>query len=650
MKKILVDIQSGEIAKRITADYDLWGEAEFANGAEFVCADKGKKIALINQDFDLITGFCFDNAQQYSENLAAVEVNGRWGYIDSKGVFTIEPKYKEANDFENGLAQIRDEKTGKYGYINALDELVIGYYDFLGDFSDGLAFAKNKGSKSFKFLDEKGETALRMKCPINAADDAAIEKLNSFALEEFDKSTYGCDLLGLCFKMINDAFYERRSIALSEFHDGLCQFVELTDDGPKIGFYDKSGNIAIPAEFDFASRFYNGISFYSNGNNIFDCKSGILTKDGMKTEIGDFYWDVYFKYDDNVKLFTIRSNKRNGFPNAGGKYGLVDDTGKIVVQPKFDRIYYPSNGMINVDVGYLGGFIDEGGAYVIPAEYDHPRSFSEHGLCVVAKYGEYSRLMEGIIDSSGSIVAPLIFTDIKILSKERFVAQHGNGYKLFDISGTPVSDNVFGRVDAVFNGFALADADELYETEYNPTGRIFRESCGEGRYLYFHECYPGCSEDHMHGFGLMKEDGTILTPEIFEHAGDFSEGLMRVNSVSWLEDYINLDGIPVLVDFTSNCSDFIDGAAYIATHDWIEGSLLHLQRELRQIEETGAPLEEPLTDNVTTFFINKQGDIIHMDLAQQQEFLQKYFANREKSISKRDWPFKEYLLLGPAKT
>ena len=52
----------------------------------------------------------------------------------------------------------------------------------------------------------------------------------------------------------------------------------------------------------------------------------------------------------------------------------------------------------------------------------------------------------------------------------------------------------------------------------------------------------------------------------------------------------------------------------------------------------------PLIDNRTTFFMNKHGDIVHLDAKQQEEFLQKYFDFREKHIIKRrEQHFEEYV-------
>ena len=654
MKKLLIDIQSGKITKEIDMDYDFYyGGSKFRFGVEFVYKeDKDKKniFALINKNFEFVTEFCFDHFSSFKEGLAAVEINGKWGYINPDGEFVIEPSFKNAYDFENGLAKIQDKKTSKYGYINKSGELVVGYHDYLGDFSDGLVYAKNKKSKSYKFINEKGEVALTMKQPPKAATDSEIKSLNDFALQEFYKyvtmnylEDLELELDYLGFKMLDDGFYDRHTLKLCKFHDGLCQFIKFTKDGPKVGFYDKTGNIVIPAEYDFASQFYKGISFYSNGNNIFDCKSGILTTTGERIEIGDFYWVSSLFYEDgelNANLFPMRANKRDGKPNANGKYGFVDTTGKIVISPQFDSARWLSYGMAGIDMGFLSGYANDLGEYIIPAQYDRTRGFDEHGYCVVSKYGQHGRLLEGIIDKTGNIIAPVVFDDIEILAPNRFFARSDNGYRLYDINGMPLTNDEYGSLIPINGNYALVDFD-LFDNrinsdrgKYNPTGKIFRENCGEGMYVYFYECYPGCAKDHYHDFGIMKEDGTMLTDQMFEHIGIYSSGLIYAPYY-----YIDHDGKPILFNFYDNCTEFVGDIAYIVTHDWAhdKDGFVGLNSRKEPI------LEKPLTNNITKFFMNKQGDIIDLDLEAQNEFLQKYRDARKKFRETRKWPFEEYI-------
>ena len=634
MTKYLIDINNGSIIKEISADIEFWGEPKFIGGVEFVYEADSHKIALINKDFEFITDYRFDHADTFNEGLAAVEVGDRWGYINARGEFAIKPQFLDAKKFENGLAKVQFAKTKKYGYINKIGETIIAGYDYLGDFSEGLVYAKNKKSKSFKFLNDKGEVALSLKKPINAASDEDINTLNNFALQDYKYMIDSPCLVDMKFKMINDSFYDRGSLSLCEFHDGLCQFVEYTGDGPKTGFFDASGEIVIPAIYDFATRFHDGISFYSNGKNILDCKSGILTKTGEKIEIGDFYWPLGLEDDTKDMLYAMRSNKRSGISNVNGKYGFVDKTGKIVLEPQFDKISWFKNGMQRVDIGFLAGFVNKSGEYVIPAQYNQATSFNEYGYAVVSKYGEYGRLLDGIIDKSGNVVAPVIFEDIEIIGKDRFYARYKNGYMLYDIRGNPVAGEEFGKIQFLFDNCAMVDFGFFEKREYNPTGIIFRKSCGDGLYVYFYECGPGCGGEHFHFFGLMKEDGTILTPQIFEVVGCFSDGLVSANAGGITVDYIDHDGIPVIFDCYTTCSNFIDGVAYFVTHDWSDGSLNMNMKKLP---------DQPLVDGVTTFFINKRGDIVDLNIDEQKEFLRKYIEIRNDMTILWELHFEEYV-------
>lgn len=47
--------------------------------------------------------------------------NGLWGYVDSNGVFVIEPIFTYADDFKDGYAEIRDEQ-GERGIVNTLGQ------------------------------------------------------------------------------------------------------------------------------------------------------------------------------------------------------------------------------------------------------------------------------------------------------------------------------------------------------------------------------------------------------------------------------------------------------------------------------------------------------------------------------------------------
>jgi len=88
-------------------------------------AKKDGKSGYINSAGQIVIDFHFDffGCRGFSEGLAGVLVNGKAGYIDSKGYFKIQPKFNLAMPFSEGLAYV--ELDNKYGYIDKSGEFVV---------------------------------------------------------------------------------------------------------------------------------------------------------------------------------------------------------------------------------------------------------------------------------------------------------------------------------------------------------------------------------------------------------------------------------------------------------------------------------------------------------------------------------------------
>jgi len=61
---------------------------------------------FVNQKFELQTPNCFEYAKPFNEGQAAVCLNGKWGYINSKSEITIDFIYGAAESFTNGVAKV----------------------------------------------------------------------------------------------------------------------------------------------------------------------------------------------------------------------------------------------------------------------------------------------------------------------------------------------------------------------------------------------------------------------------------------------------------------------------------------------------------------------------------------------------------------
>lgn len=63
----------------------------------------------------------YRNVRSYSEGLAPVQSpGGRWGYVDERQQWVIQPHFEDAREFQGGKAAVR--QNGKWGFINKRGE------------------------------------------------------------------------------------------------------------------------------------------------------------------------------------------------------------------------------------------------------------------------------------------------------------------------------------------------------------------------------------------------------------------------------------------------------------------------------------------------------------------------------------------------
>lgn len=108
----------------------------FSEGLAVVKLDG--KFGCIDIAGEVVIPCRFESAYSFSEGLAAVKVNGKYGYINKSGVSVISYRFDEARSFSEGKAPVLF--NGKWGFIDRSGKGMIPYkYDNANPFSDGLA-------------------------------------------------------------------------------------------------------------------------------------------------------------------------------------------------------------------------------------------------------------------------------------------------------------------------------------------------------------------------------------------------------------------------------------------------------------------------------------------------------------------------------
>ena len=134
------------------------------------------KWGYINEKGKFVIPRKFENASDFHEGLAAVEINGKLVFINRNGIIVIPARFEAASrcfsmrgiygcGFHDGLAPV--EMNGKWGYINKKGNLIIPYkFKNAFSFHDGLAMVKLPGSKLRFQINKKGKIVIPLEATV----------------------------------------------------------------------------------------------------------------------------------------------------------------------------------------------------------------------------------------------------------------------------------------------------------------------------------------------------------------------------------------------------------------------------------------------------------------------------------------------------
>lgn len=265
-----------------------------------ICTDKYFKRSFINKEGKVIFGSNqgeIEDHARFSEGLAAVKKDGKFGFIDKNGTFVIEPQFSirgtnQIPSFSEGLAPM--QKDMKWGFIDKKGNFVIEpQFERVCDFHEGLA-AVSKDRKKWGFINKQGVFVIQPQ--FDYTPDSPI------------------------------------------FSEGLAALKK----NEKWGSINKKGEFVIEPQFDFHYKFYDGFASV--------CKNGVysfIDKTGKYAT--EEYTPAYYFHDGlSVK-------------EKDGKKGYIDKTGKFFIEPQFDIAGPFKNGVAHVRKNDKLGLIDKSG-------------------------------------------------------------------------------------------------------------------------------------------------------------------------------------------------------------------------------------------------------------------------------------------------
>jgi hypothetical protein len=117
---ILLNGDRGYISKTnqlvIKLDNSTAGATHFSEGFA-VISDTSNSDYFINKKGEKLGNLLFNSAESFSDGMARIEKNGKYGYIDTSGKIVIEPIYWAAQDFSDGIAVVTQYIQNSKGYL-----------------------------------------------------------------------------------------------------------------------------------------------------------------------------------------------------------------------------------------------------------------------------------------------------------------------------------------------------------------------------------------------------------------------------------------------------------------------------------------------------------------------------------------------------
>ncbi len=325
---------------------------------------KDNQWGFIDRTGKIVIPLQFDSANDFHEGLALVTAKGKKLFIDLTGHVVITPRFDIVDDFSEGLAAVNIGETripnlglisnpGKWGYIDKTGKLVLPLkFTHAENFSEGLAAVRD-GDRG-GFIDHQGKFVFDVPLDVTLGfHEGMVGVLFKGAVTYLDRSGK---------KISTSVDYGPKSDSFSE---GL---VPVSING-QWGFMDKTGKLAIEPKFEDAENFSEGLAPVK----VRSADTVWCPADAEGNRSGS---TMMYGYVDKTGKLVIPAVFNSAAPFSEGIASVrkcdqayfIERTGKTVVAGNFTYASSFSEGLARFEIltkdGLLSGYVDKNGKVV----------------------------------------------------------------------------------------------------------------------------------------------------------------------------------------------------------------------------------------------------------------------------------------------
>ncbi|SHF34179.1 WG repeat-containing protein [Pedobacter caeni] len=309
-------------------------------------------------------------------------------------------------DYKTLFNQLSFESASPFHEKRAL-VCIDDYYQYIDEKGNLLPF-KFKRTSEFPGFFVNGRAKIYTKSGkygyINPSGKLAIDTIYRVAAEFSDslvfvarKGFYGfIDVNGKEMLPV-----DRKYMVTLPFKNGVA----VVSDGKKYGAINKKGALIISLDFDEIEAFEEGFAI---ARKTREGLSGVIDATGK------------FVVEPKYSVLASISEGLIAFCDESEKWGFIDLKGNVVIKPKYSNVGDFHEGMAYVEnEDSKVGYIDRKGKQIIDFKFDTALDFSE-GLAVATveiKKNGFTRKLSGYIDKKGDWVFLPAFPEANLFSE-----------------------------------------------------------------------------------------------------------------------------------------------------------------------------------------------------------------------------------------
>lgn len=391
---------------------------------------------LFDSQGTLLSTYVYQEMGTLHERRFAVKRKNHWGYLDPNGQEVIACQYQSATPFSGGRASVTFQEGP--GVVDTAGQWVVQPLHWGGDKMQ---------------LD-----------PVN--ENVYIFRVAGHRLESSQ--------WGLIDPQGRELYRTNHQLI-----DNGNSLWERSDNG-RYGLVSYSGRQLLETRYDSVSALQEGkIYTYQREGQV-----GILSWDGR----------VLKDLNNNFEELQPMSDGFLGV-RINGKYGFVDDWGRLRIANRYDSVARFSDNMAGVKMMGNWGYIDKAEHLLVQPRFDCAYPF-RGTVAMVKKNGKF-----GLVNAEGRTVVPTVYERIALTEGGRYLLylddpQRGLLMGLVSESGNPLIHPKYESVEDLNNGFVMVGRKGKYgllTVEGRPTipmvhSRLIHDPHNE---VYFSVTSPG---------------------------------------------------------------------------------------------------------------------------------------------------------------